>query len=189
MPALVASALLAGCGGPLSSDDERFSLTAAEAGQRGLRAISFHFSYPNQLRLQRPQASGGPFVTLTAGRGSELRERVEIGLLDTNGLRRGSAAFLPILMERYRDTAKRRYRSLRTVQEGLTKIGELRAYQLFFTARPNLQGRLILVPRPGLTDGVTITMLATPAAGFERTTQIGVTGLGKKVLRSFRFGA
>lgn len=180
-------------------------MNADRAGRQGLHPLSFHFSYSDQLAREKFPGTlhDRPYVTLVAMKSGKLREWVQVSYLDTKGQRRDSAGFLPILMEDWKARSERAFPGYRIVQEGLTKVGELRAYQLFFTARGlpaeqgqlsaragqgQLQGRLILVPRPGLSGGVAITIVAGRAAGLERTTQIGLEGLGGQILDSFSFG-
>lgn len=191
--------ILAGCG---LTGSERLSISAEHAREIGMPPISFHFDYSKQLKKSVGVKAGKEsyYVSLAARTGTRMREEVWVGYLRAQA-GRVSAVDLPIVMERYKQLAERRYPGYRFLQEGWTKVGPMRAYQLFFTARarPGLgnseeqegkvQARLILLPRPGLTGGVAITLIAGKAAGFERATQIGVKGHGAKVLESFGFGA
>lgn len=198
----LAAVVSAGCG---LAPQKTFSMSVDRASKEDLHPLSFHFSYSDQFAREKiPKAlRNRAYVTLVAKRNGRLREWVQVSYLDTKGQRRDSAAFLPILMENWKARGERIFPGYRIVQEGLTKVGELRAYQLFFTARGlpvdrgrlsaragkgQLQGRLILLPRPGLSGGVIITMVAGRSAGFERTTQIGLKGLGGQILSSFGFG-
>lgn len=196
-PLFAAVLLVTGCG---LKPAKSFKLSAEQAKQQGLPELSFHFSYPDSFGRSRPQlALGKTYLSLKAESGSgRLRELVEAAFLDTGGRKRDSAAYLPLLMEQWKQDLEESFPRYRLTQEGLTKVGNgLRAYQLFFSAESlpgakaseSIKGRLVLIPRPGLTGGVALILIAGPAAGLDRTTQLGAKGLSKQVIDSFRFGA
>lgn len=192
---LTLAVAVTGCG---VVSNRSFKMTTTGAKPTGLPAISFKFSYSKKFKLQKGVALFGErkYVVLSANSGDRLREQLAVGYLYEAAGKRLKSAQMPIVMERYRQEAEKRYSGYRFLQEGWTKVGDLGAYQLFFTAnaspvasggvkRGKIQGRMILLPRQGLTGGVVITALAGRAAGFDRSTQVGSTGLSKSVLESF----
>ncbi len=191
------AAALAGCG---VSSNKSFKMTAERADELGMTPISFKFDYSKKFKEKTGVDLGDErnYVVLTSKRDDKLREQVSVGYLKTTGDESLKIAGLPILMERYKAMTEREYPGYRFLQEGWTKVGNMNAYQLFFTAdaapmpgegfnEGKTQGRLILVPRPGLSGGVVITVLAGKSAGFERATKVGVKGLSATVLESFEF--
>ncbi len=196
---LAVATIVAGCG---ASGNESFKMTADRSQEIGMSPISFRFDYSDKFQEKAGARLDGErqYVVLVAESGGKLLEQVSVGFLKSDGSEQVRAAELPILMERYKQKAERTYPGYRFLQEGWTKVGGMNGYQLFFTARSapvldkglekgKVQGRLILVPRPGLSGGVVITAIAGRSASFKRATQVGVKGLSAKVLDSFRFGS
>lgn len=194
---LAVAAALTGCG---VSSNKSFKMTTDRADDLGMTPISFEFDYSKKFKEKTGVELGDErnYVVLTSKRDGKLREQVSVGYLETAGDESMKIAELPILMERYRERTEREYPGYRFLQEGWTKVGNSNAYQLFFTAdaapvpgvglkKGKTQGRLILLPRPGLSGGVVITVLAGKTANFERATQVGVKGLSETVLESFEF--
>ncbi len=196
---LAVATIVAGCG---VSGKESFKMTTDRSQEIGMSPISFRFNFSDSFQEKAGARLDGErqYVVLVAENGGKLREQVSVGFLRAGGDEKVRAAELPILMERYKQKVERVYPGYRFLQEGWTKVGGMNGYQLFFTARSapvldrglekgKVQGRLILVPRPGLSGGVVIVALAGRSAGFERATKVGVKGLSATVLDSFRFGS
>ncbi len=190
-------AAFTGCG---ISNNASFKMTADRADDLGMPQISFKFDYSKKFQKKTGVDVGDErnYVVLTSKRDGKLREQVSFGYLETDGDASLKVAELPILMERYRQRTEREYPGYRFLQEGWTKVGNMNAYQLFFTAtaapmpgvefkKGKILGRLILLPRPDASGGVVITALAGKSADFDRATQVGAKGLAKTVLESFRF--
>jgi len=99
---------------------------------------------------------------------------------------------LPIVAARELDALKERFPDLEPVEEGKARINKAAGYSLSFrvSRSPRQYGRLVLLPQPvpGARDGVKMLLLATPAGGAGKATDVGTRGQLKTPYRSFRFG-
>ena len=99
---------------------------------------------------------------------------------------------LPVVAARELDALKQRFPDLELVEEGKARINQAAAYSLSFrvSRNPREYGRLVLLPQPvpGARDGVKMLLLATPAGGAGKATDVGTRGQLKTPYRSFRFG-
>jgi hypothetical protein len=99
---------------------------------------------------------------------------------------------LPVVASRELDALKARFPELEPVEEGKARINTVAGYTLVFrvSRKPRMYGRLTLLPQPtpGARDGVKLLLLATPAGGAGKATDVGTSGLLKTPYRSFRFG-
>ena len=99
---------------------------------------------------------------------------------------------LPVVASRELDALKQRFPDLEPVEEGKARINTVAGYTLAFrvSRNPRAYGRLTLLPQPvpGARDGVKLLLLATPAGGVGKASDVGTHGLLKTPYRSFRFG-
>jgi hypothetical protein len=99
---------------------------------------------------------------------------------------------LPVVAARELDALRKRFPALEPVEEGKGRINQAAAYSVVFRAsrNPRLYGRLVLLPQtaPGARDGVKLLLLANPAAGAGKASDVGTRGQLKTPYRSFRFG-
>jgi hypothetical protein len=99
---------------------------------------------------------------------------------------------LPVEASRELEALKRRFPDLEPVEEGKARINQVAGYTLVFrvSRKPRMYGRLTLLPQPvpGARDGVKLLLLATPAGGVGKASDVGTSGLLKTPYRSFRFG-
>jgi len=99
---------------------------------------------------------------------------------------------LPVVAARELDALKQRFPDLEPVEEGKARINKAAGYSLSFrvSRSPRQYGRLVLLPQPvpGARDGVKLLLLATPAGGAGKATDVGTRGQLKTPYRSFRFG-
>jgi hypothetical protein len=185
-----------------------YSQSEADARERGLTAIPFHFDYSRKLHLSRPP---GKYVQIERRQGETLVSRFsvsELGLGEQEGLVSG---FMPIVATRYERLAARRYEGFRLQFEGRARVNEVEGYQFAFTARlvrpgrtaRQLFGREVMLPEPfdptdpgkayppgrKPTRGLVITMLATSLDNVPSPTRVGDEGILQRPYRSFRFGS
>jgi hypothetical protein len=99
---------------------------------------------------------------------------------------------LPVVATRELEALRRRFPALEPIEEGKGRINQAAAYSVVFRAsrKPRLYGRLVLLPQPvpGARDGVKLLLLANPAAGAGKASDVGTRGQLKTPYRSFRFG-
>ena len=99
---------------------------------------------------------------------------------------------LPVAAARELDALRERFPDLEVVEEGKGRINQAAAYSIVFRAsrNPRLYGRLVLLPEPlpGARDGVKLLLLANPAGGAGKASDVGTRGQLKTPYRSFRFG-
>ena len=99
---------------------------------------------------------------------------------------------LPVVAARELDALKQRFPDLEPVEEGKARINKAAGYSLSFrvSRSPRQYGRLVLLPQPvpGARDGVKLLLLATPAGGAGKATDVGTRGQLKTPYRSFRYG-
>jgi len=110
---------------------------------------------------------------------------------------------LPVVAAHELDKLKQRFPDLEPVEEGKARINKAAGYSLSFrvSRKPRMYGRLVLLPQPlersgdeppgrgsGARDGVKMLLLATPAGGAGKATDVGTRGQLKTPYRSFRFG-
>jgi hypothetical protein len=110
---------------------------------------------------------------------------------------------LPVVAAQEIEKLRQRFPALELVEEGKGRINQAAAYSVVFRAsrKPRLYGRLVLLPEPpgspgglataslaGARDGVKLLLLANPAAGAGKASDVGTRGQLKTPYRSFRFG-
>lgn len=186
---------------------ETYEQQAADARQRGLAPIAFHFDYSSKLRLTQPP---GRYVQLGRRQGRTLANRFTVSELRLGRQKGLVSGFMPIVATRHERQAARRYEGFRLQFEGRARVNEVEGYQYAFTARlerPGLParqlfGRVVMLPEPfdssdpaaeyppgeAPTHGIIITMLATSLDNVPSATRVGDEGLLQRPYRSFRFG-
>ena len=183
---------------------ETYSQTAARAVEAGFPPVSFSFDYPRRKFERRdpgPAArprSGRAYVTLDrrADDGT-LIERFQVGPFQPGrAAARAPRTELPILAIPVMERTARAYRGYQLKLEGGTTAAGLSAYQFFFDARQRvggpfpqkLYGRVLIVSRPPLNQGVAITELATGRTGLDKATDLALDDTLENTLQSFQFG-
>jgi hypothetical protein len=184
-----------------------FQQTEADARQRGLAPISFHFDYSRKLRRSRPAAT---YVQLERRIRGTLASRFTVSELRLGRQQGQVSGFMPVVATRYERQAARDYDGFRLQFEGRARVNEVEGYQFAFTARleragapaRQLFGRVVMLPEPfdptdteaeyppgeTPTAGLVITMLATSLDNVPSATRVGDEGLLQRPYRSFRFG-
>jgi hypothetical protein len=151
--------------------------------------IAFNFHYPPVLKRVAP--SGDHFVELERKRDGLFLDSFAVAPLSLPAYRGDASGALPAFADREVERLRRRYAEFEWVQEGKTRINEVAGYTISFRARlgeRRLYGRSVLLPEPGTRRGVTLLLLATPAAGVPNAEEVGLHGPVKTAYRSFRFG-
>ena len=143
--------------------------------------------------LVRRPARGDELLHLERRRGDLFLQSFAVAPLALAPYRGEAGGVLPIAADREIEALARRWPEFELVQEGKTRINEVPGYAIVFQARlgeRRLFGREVLLPepRPGARGGVRLLILATPAAGVSRATEVGVRGVTKTPYRTFRFG-
>jgi hypothetical protein len=150
------------------------------------RPLAFNLRMPPGMSEIAP-AAGEWLHIERKGRDSMIVEPLELPAYrgDVGGV-------LPIVAARELDALKRRFPALEPVEEGKARINQVAGYSLSFRAsrHPRGYGRLVLLPQPvpGTRDGVKLLLLANPAAGAGKASDVGTRGQLKTSYRSFRFG-
>ena len=131
------------------------------------------------------------------------RESMAVAPLELPAYEGDVGGALPIVGARELEALKQRFPDLEPVEEGKARINKVAGYSLAFRAdrKQRLYGRLVLLPRPaseavaspqgetgGTRTGVKMLLLATPAAGANKASDVGARGPLKTPYRSFRFG-
>jgi hypothetical protein len=153
--------------------------------------IEFNFHYPPVLKRMAP--SDDRFVGLERKRDGLFLDSFAVAPLAVPAHRGDVSGILPVLADREVERLRGRFAQFEWVQEGKTRINEVPGYTISFRARlgeRRLYGRVVLLPEPepGSRRGVTLLVLATPAAGVPTAEEVGLHGPVKTAYRSFRFG-
>lgn len=199
------TAALAGAGWLVTRDQlDTYAQTAGDAVAAGLPPVGFTFEYPASgysLRgagAAREPASGRAYVTLDKrDSGGVLERRFQVGPFHPG--RRHAAeprVELPILaIPVMRETA-RTYHGYAMTVEGSSALAGSPGYQFFFSARERaggpgpqrLFGRVMILARPPLDQGVAITELAVPGPAMKRPTDLVIDKQLQPILTRFAFG-
>lgn len=203
--AVAATVVLVGAGWLLTREQQAtYQETTRKATAAGLPPVSFHFDYPTSKfkvlgagRASEP-ASGPAYVTLDQRAGSgTLDRRFQVGPFQPGRFAAKPRAELPILAIPIMKRAERTYGGYQLRIEGGGAVAFAPAYQFFFDASERVggpkgqkvYGRVMVVARPPLDQGVTITMLATGHTGMDQATDLVTDETFKGMLKSFRFGS
>lgn len=182
--------------------------TEADARQRGLAPIPFHFDYSRALHATQP---ADRYVRLERRRGGTLANRFSVSELRLGRQEGKISGFMPIVATTYERKAAHDYPGFRLQFEGRARVNDVEGYQFAFTARlprPGTQprqlfGRIVILPEPydygeadkepppgqNPTRGVLLTMLATTLDEPESATRVGDEGILQRPFRSFRYGS
>jgi hypothetical protein len=175
---LLAIALLVGLTGGSSS----------AAGKRIVRKapIAFNLGVTSGMRQLTPAA--GDWLHLER----KGQDSMVISPLRLPAYKGDVGGILPVVASRELDALKQRFPDLEPVEEGKARINQVAGYTLVFrvSRKPRTYGRLTLLPQPtpGARDGVKLLLLATPAGGAGKASDVGTSGQLKTPYRSFRFG-
>jgi hypothetical protein len=181
--------------------------SSANAQDRGLPQIPFHFDHSSKLKISRPS---GAYVKAERRVNDTLAGSFEVSSFQLGRQPGLVSGFMPIVATEFERREARRHDHFRLVFEGRARVNEVEGYQFAFTARlpqpggkaRQLFGRVVLLPRPYDTsdpdarypegqapkDGLLITMLATTLDKIPSATRVGDEGILQRPFRSFRFG-
>lgn len=189
--------------------DGSYQQTEADARERGLNPIEFHFDHSRKLELSKPD---GAYVRAERRRDGELVGSITVSPFRLERREGFIAGYLPLVATDLQRQAARRYDHFRLQFEGRARVNEVEGYQFAFTARlaragggdpRQLFGRIVVLPEPydyeepeqehppgqNPTRGLMITMLATTLDEPDSPTRVGDEGILQKPFRSFRFGS
>jgi len=180
--------------------------TEANARERGLAPIPFHFDYSKALHRTQPPDR---YVRLERRRGGTLASRFSVSELRLGRQEGQISGFMPIVATRYERKAAHDYPGFRLQFEGRARVNDVEGYQFAFTSRlkepgktaRQLFGRVVMLPEPydrsdpdkeyppgqNPTRGLLITMLATTLDNVPSATRVGDEGTLQRPYRSFRF--
>lgn len=153
--------------------------------------VQFNFRYTEGLEPAKPQ--GDELLRLEARRGDLFIQSFAVEPLALVPYRGHVGGTLPVIAAREIDALRSRFAEFDLVQDGKTRVNEVPGYTILFRARlgrRRLYGREVLLPQAevGARDGVRLVLLATPAGGVSRASDVGVRGVVKRPFRTFRFG-
>ncbi len=154
--------------------------------------VAFTLGYRAQLERVAPQ--GDEVLRLQSRPGGKTAERFTVAPLELAPYRGEQSGVLPIVAVREVDALRRQFPDgFRFRGDGRARINLIPGHQVLFQTR--IGGRLwygkryLLLPdEPGARAGVKITVLSRYSTATPSVQAIGVFGLTKGPLRSFRFG-
>jgi hypothetical protein len=161
-----------------------------------LEPISFTLGYRDGLERVRPGA--GETLRLQTPSGARTDERFSVAPLQLAPYDGDQAGVLPVLAAREIGRLRASFPTeFRYRGDGRARINELPGHQVLFQTR--MGGRLyygkrfFLLPEPKppaqSREGVVITLLLRYSKATPSVDEVGLSGLTKGALRSFRFGA
>lgn len=216
--AAVVCATLAGCSGTATenkaadnaSDSAASSKTADFANAKEhlndklkQNYVDFSFKFPDDWEVKeigsRPDARN--FVKLEKSvnekpDGEFTRENFAVGYLKTTGDAKKDAALFPQIAGQLSGDLQKGFANYKKVSEGPTKIGNLNGYQFLFQSTEKtskkedvtLWGRVVLLPKPGAKQGVTLVMMASShSPDVKSAADLGVKGQLPVILKTFSF--
>jgi hypothetical protein len=157
-------------------------------------SVPFSFSYRD---LYRTTPDRGGFVKVQSRwRGGELKYSYAVGPLRLPPYRGELGAELPLYAVGFIGTLRGSYEDFELRGEGKTRVNNtLTGYEVVYTAEVEgrrMYGRdvLLLPPRPGVREGVVVTMLTAPeaTAQVESPLEVGEAGVLLKPIKTFAFG-
>lgn len=151
----------------------------------------FHFRYT--AGLERVAPKGDELVRLEARRGELFIQSFAVSPLRLPPYRGETSGSLPVFAAGEIEALRARFAEFELVQDAKTRVNDVAGHVILFRARlgeRRLYGRQVLLPEPlpGTRDGVRLLLLATPAGGVSRASEVGVRGVVKRPYRTFRFG-
>jgi hypothetical protein len=148
--------------------------------------VTFNLRVPPGMNELEPAA--GELVHLER----KGQDSIVVSPLELPAYQGDVGGILPVVAARELEALKQRFPDLEPVEEGKARINKAAGYSLSFrvSRSPRQYGRLVLLPQPvpGARDGVKLLLLATPAGGAGKATDVGTRGQLKTPYRSFRFG-
>lgn len=152
----------------------------------------FNFRYTAGLERVAPE--GDELVRLEARRGDLFIQSFAVSPLRLPAYRGETSGSLPVFAAGEIEALRSRFAEFELVQDAKTRVNEVPGHVILFRARlgkRRLYGRQVLLPEPlpGTRDGVRLLLLATPAGGVSRASEVGVRGVVKRPYRTFRFEA
>jgi hypothetical protein len=153
--------------------------------------VPFHFSYTG-LYASTPEPGG--YVRIERLRGGRLEDSFAVAPLRLPPYTGQLSGELPLYAPVYVRALAARRADFELVGEGHSRLNTYYAYSVFYTTLfdgRRMFGRdvLLLPERPGVRDGVAISMLTAPKANVLVTSPplVASTGVLQKPLRTFTF--
>ena len=168
------------------------ALTLEDAHYSQGGSVPFGFAYRG---LYRTQPEPGGYVRIVARDGDgRLRYSYEVDPLSLPPYSGGISGALPVFATGYARTLAARFHGYSPRGEGKTRANGVPGYQILFAARVDgreMYGRdvLLLPPREGVRQGVSIVMLtsATAARSISSPMDVASTGVLLRPLKTFTF--
>jgi hypothetical protein len=191
-PRLVrAGAIAAGIGLVVLAIAVALTLESAHYSHGG--SMPFSFSYRD---LHRVTADPGGYVKVQSrDRDGALKYSYAVDPLHLQSYSGGLSGELPIYASGYVRELESREHGFLLQGEGRTRVNKVPGYEVLYTTQVEgrqMYGRnvLLLPERPGVRDGVTIVMLASPTASSQVSSPMEIASAGPLVdpLKTFSFG-
>jgi hypothetical protein len=159
--------------------------------------VDFEFDYPKSWTMKAPDADAVNFVAVSRTVDGKTYENLNVGYFKTAGSTAGNEALYPQLVEELRKQFAEQFSGLTKVHEGKTKVGQYDGYEGLFTStagtgadKVDVYTRVILLPTPDGSKGVTLLMLGTSASpDLHAVDDVGKKGDLPSILDSFRFSS
>jgi len=154
--------------------------------------VPFSFSYRSLYRV--PADAGGYVKVQRHGAGGRLEDSFAVEPLTLPPYAGELSGELPLFAAGYIQGLARRYRGFVLRGDGKTRVNNVPAYQVLYTAvveGQTMWGRdvLLLPPRRGAREGVEIVILTSPRASPQVTSPLEVASAGVllRPLKTFTF--
>ncbi len=187
-----------------SSKTEDFnSSTDLLTGKLKENYVDFSFKFPDDWKIREygNQPDAKNFVKLERSvdkkpDGEFTRENFAVGYLKTSGDAKQDAVLFPQIAQKLSADLQKGFDNYKKVSEGPTKIGNLSGYEFRFQSTQKTAkqgdvtqwGRVVLLPKPGTKQGVTLVMMATSLSpDVKSAADLGVKGQLPVILKSFTF--
>lgn len=165
--------------------------------------VDFSFAYPEDWVLKetgrQPEAKNFVKVERSlddTSKGEFTQENFAVGYLKTTGNARQDATLFPKVTRQLSAEFQKGFSNYKKVSEGPTRIGALNGYEFRFESLEKssqkgdvkLWGRVVLLPKPGTRQGVSLVMLASSLSpDVKSAADLGVKGQLPTILKSFTF--
>lgn len=181
-----------------SSTDDLVVYRNTREGRTGTLAdhyVDFEFRYPRSWILKPQDSDSSNFVTVERAIDGQTHENLNVGYFATAGDKEKTQALYPQLIAQFQSQFAQQFRGLTKVSEGPATVGSYDAWEGLFTSttgegdkRVNIYTRVILLPTPDGTKGVSLLMIGTSLApNLESAEDLGKKGELPAVIKSFRF--